>query len=357
MNPKIIACSALSLALLSPLSHAAEKTAQSAPKPAAKPAVKPASQPAAKPAPAVLTLPKGPEGVAATVNSERISEAEVQRRITRYRSLEKSLQTDSPEAKQALQNIRSSVIDEMITWSLLVQEAKKQKIVPAPAKIDEAVAQFKKNFKDDNDMKEQLAKEGKKPNDIRQLLTEGMQVDELQSRWMADASVTEAEIAKFYQENITEFSVPEGVSARHILLAFGPNPTEADKIALKKRAEDLLKQAKTKGADFGELAQKNSADKGSATRGGDLGPFPRGVMDKAFEDAAFGAKEGEIVGPVETVYGYHIIKVENKIAPRTLPLADSREDIRPFLLEKKRQEKLEAKMKTVLAAAKIQKYA
>lgn len=346
MNPKIMACSALSLALLAPLSHAQNK-----------PAAKPAPQPAAKPAPPGPTLPKGPAGVAATVNGERIPEAEVQRRITRYRSLEKSLQTDSPEAKQALQNIRSSVIDEMITWSLLVQEAKKQKIVPAPAKVDEAVAQFKKNFKDDNDMKEQLAKEGKKPNDIRQLMTEGMQVKELQGRWMADASVTEAEIAKFYRDNIAEFGVPEGVSARHILLAFGPNPTEADKIALKKRADDLLAQAKTKGVDFGELAQKNSDDKGSAARGGDLGPFPRGVMDKAFEDAAFGAREGEIVGPIETVYGYHIIKVENKIAARTLPLADSREDIRPFLLEQKRQKMLESKLSDVLKVAKIQKYA
>ncbi len=345
MKHKIVAYSALSLALLSPLSHAQNQT-----KTAAKPAAKPADKPLA-------VLPKGPAGVAAMVNGERIPAADVERRVARYRTADKALQSDSPEAKQALQNIRDTVIDEMIKWSLLVQEAKKQKIVPTPAKVDEAIAQFKKNFKDDGDMKAQLAKEGKKPDDIRQLLVEGMQVDELQNRWMADASVTEAEIAKFYRDNINQFAVPEGVSARHILLAFGPNPTAADKEALKKRADELLKQAKAKGADFAELAQKNSDDKGSATRGGDLGPFPRGVMDKSFEDAAFGAKEGEIVGPIETVYGYHIIKVENKIPPRTLPLADSREEIRPFLLEQKRQQLLEAKMKAVIAAAKIQKYA
>ena len=345
MKIKIMACSALSLALLSPASHAADKT----PKPAAKTATKAVPQPAA--------FPKGPAGVAATVNGERIPEADVARRVARYKTADKALQTDSPEAKQAMSNIRDTVVDEMIKWSLLVQEAKKKKIVPTPAKIDEAVAEFKKNFKDDGDMKTQLAKEGKNPGDIRQLLTEGLQVSELQNRWMADASVSEAEIAKFYRENIAEFAVPEGVSARHILLAFGPNPTEADKIALRKRAEDLLKQAQAKGADFAALAQKNSDDKSSAARGGDLGPFPRGVMEKSFEDAAFGAKEGEIVGPVETPYGYHIIKVENKIPARTLPLEQSRDDIRPFLLEKKRQELLETKMKAVLKDAKIQRYA
>ena len=351
MKIKIVACSALSLALVAPMSHAQNKTA--------KPATKSAAQPATKPAPQPAALPKGPQGVAATVNGERIPEADVERRVARYRAADKALQTDSPEAKQALKNIRDTVVDEMIKWSLLVQEAKKQKIVTTPAKVDEAVAQFKKNFKDDGDMKAQLAKEGKNPNDIRQLLSEGMQVAELQNRWMADASVTEAEIAKFYRDNINlpQFSVPEGVSARHILLAFGPNPTAADKAALKKRAEDLLRQVKAKGADFGEIAQKNSADKSTSDYGGDLGPFPRGVFEKSFEDAAFGAKEGEIVGPIETAYGYHIIKVEDKIPARTRTLAETREEIRPFLLEQKRQQLLETKMKAVIAAAKIQRYA
>ena len=79
-------------------------------------------------------------------------------------------------------------------------------------------------------------------------------------------------------------------------------------IAIKAKAENLLKQLKG-GADFAKLATENSADPGSAAKGGELGSFPRGVMVKAFDDAVFSMKPGEISAPVETDYGCHVIRV------------------------------------------------
>ncbi len=96
------------------------------------------------------------------------------------------------------------------------------------------------------------------------------------------------------------------VKASHILIQFDNNKDSA-----KKEALSILKEAKS-GKDFAELARKYSKDPGSAQKGGDLGYFGKGRMVKEFEDACFKANPGEIVGPVETQFGYHIIKVFEK---------------------------------------------
>jgi hypothetical protein len=79
-----------------------------------------------------------------------------------------------------------------------------------------------------------------------------------------------------------------------------------------KRALEIIKVIKS-GKDFTILARQYSQDPGSAQNGGDLGYFGRGQMVKPFEDAVFSAKVGEVVGPIETDFGYHIIKVYEKI--------------------------------------------
>ncbi|MGB9911820.1 MAG: peptidylprolyl isomerase [Candidatus Kapaibacteriota bacterium] len=98
----------------------------------------------------------------------------------------------------------------------------------------------------------------------------------------------------------------EVVKASHILIEFGNNKDSALAVA-----KDILKQAKS-GQDFATLARKYSQDKGSAINGGDLGYFGKGMMVKPFEDACFTAKVGEIIGPIETQFGYHIIWVQDK---------------------------------------------
>lgn len=98
----------------------------------------------------------------------------------------------------------------------------------------------------------------------------------------------------------------EVVNASHILVSFGNNKDSA-----KAEAEKILKRARS-GEDFAKLARELSQDKGSAPQGGDLGYFGKGRMVKPFEDAAFAANPGQIIGPVETQFGYHIIKVMDK---------------------------------------------
>ena len=114
----------------------------------------------------------------------------------------------------------------------------------------------------------------------------------------------ESDLKTYYEQNKGRWTVPEERRASHILVDFGK-----DKAAALKQAEALLAKAKADPSKFAELAREHSSDTGSAGDGGDLSFFGRGVMTKPFEDAVFAAKKGDIVGPIESEFGYHIIYV------------------------------------------------
>jgi peptidyl-prolyl cis-trans isomerase D len=118
------------------------------------------------------------------------------------------------------------------------------------------------------------------------------------------------EVKRQYDANIRAYGKPEERDAAHILIAVKPEASAEEKSTAKKKAEDIAAQAKKNPAQFAELAKKFSQDPGSAGQGGDLGFFARdGSMVKAFEDAAFALKPGEISDPVQTDFGWHIIKL------------------------------------------------
>ncbi len=123
----------------------------------------------------------------------------------------------------------------------------------------------------------------------------------------ANSAPKDADVRKFYDDNAARFTAPEERQASHILINADKSAPAADRQAAKSKAEALLAEARKNPAGFAELARKNSQDTGSAVQGGDLGFFGRGAMVKPFEDAAFGLKQGDLVGPVETDYGYHVI--------------------------------------------------
>lgn len=132
----------------------------------------------------------------------------------------------------------------------------------------------------------------------------------------------EEEIRGYYEQNKNNFTTPEERRASHILIAFGD-----DKAASKKKAEDVLAKAKANPADFSKLATEFSSDPGSAAQGGDLDYFGRGMMVKPFEDATFTAKKGDIVGPVESDFGWHIIYVTDIRPSAVRPFEAVRSDI------------------------------
>ena len=158
--------------------------------------------------------------------------------------------------------------------------------------------------------------------------------------------VSEEDIATYYEENQAEFTTPEVVKARHILKKFPDNATDEQKAETKTAAEELLKTINAElaaGADFAELAMTHSEGpsgaQGGALRGGNpkLPPgdyFARGDMVKPFEETAFDLLEpGEVSGLVETQFGFHIIKLEEKKAPEVQPFDQVQYDVRQRLVQ------------------------
>ena len=167
----------------------------------------------------------------------------------------------------------------------------------------------------------------------------------LAGKAMVDAShVDDAAVQKYYDDHKGDF---QSASAHHILIRFKGSPvplkdgqkdlTEEEALA---KAQEIEKRLKA-GEDFATIAKAESADTGSGAQGGDLGTFKHGQMVKAFEDAVFSLKEGQISEPVKTQFGYHIIRLDKL---ETKSFAEARPEIEAKLkpeIAKKRMEELQ----------------
>lgn len=137
-------------------------------------------------------------------------------------------------------------------------------------------------------------------------------------------AITEQQISEYYAAQAAQFGQPEQRTASHILIAADKAAAPAVRAKAKAEAESLYQTLQKTPARFAELAREKSQDPGSAEQGGSLGSFGRGMMVKPFEDAVFAMKPGEIRGPVESDFGYHIIRLDGIEAAQTAPLAQVR---------------------------------
>ena len=142
---------------------------------------------------------------------------------------------------------------------------------------------------------------------------------------------TDAELQAIYRSSPDKFQVQERVKVRHILLKSDANNDKE----IKAKIDDIEKQLKA-GADFAELAKKNSQDPGSAAKGGDLDWVTRGQTVKEFEAAAFSLPLNQISQPIKTTYGYHILEVTAKEPARTIGF----EEAKPVLIGLYQQRKV-----------------
>jgi peptidyl-prolyl cis-trans isomerase D len=158
------------------------------------------------------------------------------------------------------------------------------------------------------------------------------------SQMRQNTQVSDDELKVAYQENIQQYQVPNRFHAQHILL-LTTGKTDAEVAEVKTKAEDILAQAKKKGANFEDLAKKYSEDPGSKAKGGDLGWLVQGQTVTEFEKAAFELNNGEISGLVRTQYGFHIIKVIDKESAHTKTFDEVKESLKtPMLLQKADQQ-------------------
>ncbi len=148
---------------------------------------------------------------------------------------------------------------------------------------------------------------------------------------LKSVTVTDEEVKEFYEANQQRFQKGATVSAKHILV--------------KEEAEcKAILESITKGEKTFEDAAKESSTCPSGSKGGDLGEFGKGQMVKEFEEAAFAAEIGTVVGPVKTQFGYHLIKVEKKNEASVKPFEEAKGTIQQTLLQQKQNHAYAAKM-------------
>jgi parvulin-like peptidyl-prolyl isomerase len=242
---------------------------------------------------------------------------------------------DDPQYQATVQQI----MPQLVSIEIAKAYAQEHNITVSDKEVDQELAKLKEQVGDQarssgQDVSNQEAYEqALKQNNIteeqlREDIRENLPVQKVQERVAGEAEPSDEEIQNYYEKNKeAQFTTPEQRCVRHILF----NKDQ------KEKAEDVKQQLEN-GGDFAKLAKENSQDPGSAAQGGDLGCLGKGETVPEFEQAAFGAERGEIVGPVQTEFGYHILQVTDVKPEQTRSLQEVESQIRAQLASEKQSE-------------------
>ena len=258
--------------------------------------------------------------------------------------------------EKAKAEIRKSLIDNFIHRTLLSREVATQKLIATDEEIAKVMEGLKSQLPPGVTMDEFVKKNQIDTAAMRNDIAMSIKVKKLIAKEMGTRiQITDKEIADYYEKNKDQFKQPETVHARHILVSKAPEDTKENLAEKKAKAEDLRKKLLS-GADFANLAAKNS-DCPSKQSGGDVGTFARGQMVKPFEDAAFSQKKNAIGPVVETDFGFHIIQVLDHQASQIAKLdKDTKQKINTYLENQKQQNVFDGIVKRLKAAANIVVY-
>ena len=239
--------------------------------------------PANPPAPAVA--PTGGAAVVIDVDGSKLTHGQVETEIKRIMSAMKK-QMPADRLEQAKENARKQVLSDFTAKTLLTNEVKRLNISASDAEVKEAEEQVKNDLPKGMTIEDLMQKNKITKEQMQEDLRFRIKISKLVMMQMSGKSKpTDKEINEFYQKNRDKFKMPKGVHVRHVLIAKAAGDDNKMKAEKKAKAEDLRSQLLA-GANFAEIAKKNS-DCPSKETGGDLGVFRRGEMVKQFELLAF----------------------------------------------------------------------
>jgi peptidyl-prolyl cis-trans isomerase C len=309
------------------------------------------AQPAMMPADQVKPVPAELPGIVARVNGEAIDRAQFDQAV---RSAEG--RAGQPVPAEQRDQVYRAILDQLIAYRVLLQETTTRKVSVPDSAVDESMAELRSQFPSEEALNQALTAQGLTLDRLRQEARVDMLISKmLEEEIEPTVSVSDKDVKAFYDENQEQFQEEEAVRASHVLIRLPEGADAAAREEARKRAEQILKQARA-GGDFAAIARDNSQDAGSAAQGGDLGFFTRGQLVPSFEEAAFALKPGEISGVVESPFGFHIIRAAERRKPRVVPFSEVNGEIAQFLSERQRQEKSSAFIEKLKAKSKIEVY-
>lgn len=234
----------------------------------------------------------------------------------RETDLDRVIATQSPQVQKQLQEkpeLKNSLVRDLLIKRAIAMKARKEGLDKKP------------------EFKEQLS----------YLIDDFLAREYLVKVVLADLKVSEEEMQKYYKDHLKEFQLAESVKARHIFFPASVKVSAEERAKARAKADEALARLR-QGEDFVKLAAELSDDVDTAKKGGELGTITPGKTNAVeFEKAAFALKSGETSGVVETPFGFHIIKADEKVDSRTATFDESRAYIEAVLkrdLEQKKGE-------------------
>ncbi|MEI7025768.1 peptidylprolyl isomerase [Paenibacillus sp. y28] len=206
----------------------------------------------------------------------------------------------------------TQTLDTLITKKLLEQEAKKRNVTVTDEDVNSQLEDIKKSFPSEEEFTMALTQYGMTLDQLKEQIRPQALVTKILT---PEIQLSDDDKKKYFEDNKASYNKAEQIKASHIL------------VATKEEADAILAQLKN-GADFATLAKEKSTDTGSKANGGDLGYFERGKMVTEFDDAAFKLNVGETTtAPVQTQFGFHIIKLVDKKPAVTATYEDKKAEV------------------------------
>lgn len=254
--------------------------------------------------------------VVATVNGENIYNSEIEGRLKRYEGVDPSL----------LPNIKNEILNEIVIQRVIAQFLEKEGVQVEENAVEDTISSIRESMKNNpraagQTLESLLASYGSSIEQLRGEIKSSIGLD----RYFG-ARVDEGKLREYFDANKDVFG-GEMVRASHILMGTTAAKTKKDYAAAFDKIHEIKGQLDS-GADFAELAKKVSQCP-SAQKGGDLGFFPRkgGAVPEPFAEAAFKLKVGEISEPVQTQFGFHIIKVTDRKAAKEVKFEEVKQQV------------------------------
>ena len=282
------------------------------------------------------------------------------------------------EGRRKLALLREGVVSELIDRELIRQEVERRRLTLDAPRVVEEERRAVEQLGGEEKLKAYLAAHGLTREEFAETVRAPLYGELLRRELSKELKTTDEELRSFYEAHRAEaeFRLPERVAASHILFAARPSVIERQLAEEKGLAGEALRRAvdeemqrrraRAEGVrlrlfrgglgrspDFAALAREFSDDAATREQGGALGLFQRGSHSKAFDDAAFALKEGEVSALVQTEFGFHVIKLERREPARQLSFEEAAPDLRRRLLARREAETLKAWLTAARRSAKI----
>lgn len=283
---------------------------------------------------ALVSLATAGNDVVAKIGGIPVTEYEVARETQKIMPMNSTFHGGISEEK--IREIREKSLDMLVEQAYKVRFALDEELSVENTAVEETVSRIRSQYEDEKTFLAAFGGEGVdgyRASVYRVLLAARAEDVAVNSK----INITEADLSKYYELNKAMYMRPKQFKASHILIRVDPASNREERLAFEERAKALTLRAQ-KGEDFYDLAYYNSDDR-SKFVGGDLGFFHEGQTVKEFENALLKMKPGDVVGPIQTLHGYHVIKLVEINEARQLGFDEVKVKIRE-LLEKKEKDRL-----------------